>query len=327
MSKKVTTEEFIKRAKAIHGDKYDYSKTVYVGRHEKLCITCPIHGDFWIEAGAHLSGQGCRECGIKLRGENQQMSKEKFVEMANKVHNNKYDYSKTVYRSRKTKGIIICPIHGEFIQGLGNHLQGHGCPKCTNTHRMNKEEFVEAANKVHNFRYTYDNFVMKNSIEKGLITCPIHGDFLQSPSKHLQGHGCPKCRQSKMEKTIIDYCDKNKIKYEYQFKFSKHERLSYDFCFPEKKILVECQGEQHFRPVNFRYAGHITTAVKNKFKIQLKRDSDKYDNAIRHGYKIVYFVTGTIKKDAAKWDSAVLNDRKYKKLVDSIEDLSECILK
>ena len=62
MAKKMTTEEFIEKAKAVHGDKYDYSKVVYNGANEKVCIVCPEHGEFWQYPSNHLGGSGCPKC-------------------------------------------------------------------------------------------------------------------------------------------------------------------------------------------------------------------------------------------------------------------------
>ena len=59
---KLTTEEFIKRAQEVHGDRYDYSKVEYVNIYTKVCITCPEHGDFLQVARQHLIGRGCSKC-------------------------------------------------------------------------------------------------------------------------------------------------------------------------------------------------------------------------------------------------------------------------
>lgn len=59
---KKTTEQFIEESKRIHGEKYDYSKVVYVNNRGKVCIICRKHGEFWQEAGGHLKGYGCRKC-------------------------------------------------------------------------------------------------------------------------------------------------------------------------------------------------------------------------------------------------------------------------
>jgi hypothetical protein len=62
MARKITTEEFIKRARQAHGDKYDYSKVNYVKSTTKVCIICPKHGEFWQRPNDHLRGRGCMNC-------------------------------------------------------------------------------------------------------------------------------------------------------------------------------------------------------------------------------------------------------------------------
>ena len=129
--KKLTTDIFIKRAKKIHGDKYDYSKVKYIDSHSKVCIICPIHGEFWQMPYQHLSGNGCRKCQyITLKNK---FLSNNFIEDAKKIHGNKYDYSKVKYNGNKEKVCIICPKHGEFWQVPSSHLQGVGCPRCQNS--------------------------------------------------------------------------------------------------------------------------------------------------------------------------------------------------
>ena len=115
--KKLTTNEFIEKSRKVHGDKYDYSKVNYVNAKTKVCIICPIHGEFWQTPDLHLQGSGCSLCGGKI-----QLSEDEFIRRANLVHNNKYDYSKVNYINYHTKICIICPIHGEFWQEPANHL-------------------------------------------------------------------------------------------------------------------------------------------------------------------------------------------------------------
>jgi hypothetical protein len=62
MPKKLTQEEFIKRSKAVHGNKYDYSKVNYINKTSKVTIICPIHGEFEQKAEDHYSGHGCKKC-------------------------------------------------------------------------------------------------------------------------------------------------------------------------------------------------------------------------------------------------------------------------
>ena len=130
MNNKKTTSNFITRATQVHNNKYNYDKSIYIGYDNKLIITCPIHGDFEQRAGAHLSGRGCPKCFYELSSKTQRLSKQEFIERADKVHNGKYDYSKVEYINARTKVCIICPIHGEFWVEPSNHLRGNNCPIC-----------------------------------------------------------------------------------------------------------------------------------------------------------------------------------------------------
>ena len=132
--KKLTTEEFIKRAKEVHGDKYDYSKVEYKNNKIPVTIICPEHGEFQQRPSNHLNGSGCKKCATVIS----KLTKEQFIEKAKKIHGDKYDYSKLKYNDSQSKVCIICPEHGEFQQRATDHLMGHGCPIC-NERKLEKE--------------------------------------------------------------------------------------------------------------------------------------------------------------------------------------------
>lgn len=123
-----------------------------------------------------------------------------FVSMAKKIHGGKYDYTKVQYKKTNTKIEIICPIHGSFFQTPNKHLNKHGCPKCGGKVKLTLEKFIERAVNIHKNRYKYDKFVYINANTPGIITCQLHGDFLQTPSKHLNHRGCWVCCGKKIEK-------------------------------------------------------------------------------------------------------------------------------
>ena len=128
------------------------------------------------------------------------MTKDEFIEKANKKHNGKYDYSLIPEKFlTKQKITIICPKHGEFMQKACEHLRGCGCKQCGIETRAKKqtlttEIFIEKARLIHNDKYDYHKVEYKNSQTKVCITCHAHGDFWQMPNSHLQGAGCPKCK-------------------------------------------------------------------------------------------------------------------------------------
>ena len=141
-----TKEKFLELAKSIHGDKYNYSKVNYINYTTPVTIMCPIHGEFEQAPKYHISGTGCPKCGREQANKSETLTKDEFVEKANKIHFGKYDYSKVDYINNSTKVCIICPEHGEFWQTPRNHTQGSGCPKCklvkqTNLYNKLKERF------------------------------------------------------------------------------------------------------------------------------------------------------------------------------------------
>jgi len=178
------TQSFIKRAKQIHNNKYNYNKTKYINHNKSITIICPIHGEFKQKPFIHIAGHGCLLCG------NNSILEPQFIINANKVHNNKYQYKD--FLSLTQKCTIICPIHGEFKQIAGKHLSGQGCKKC-GSQKYFKKDFVKISNKVHNNNYNYSKINYIDSRHNVDIICPIHGIFSQEPREHLQGAGCPKC--------------------------------------------------------------------------------------------------------------------------------------
>jgi hypothetical protein len=128
---KLTTKEFIKRAKEKHGNRYDYSLVNYTRIGALVIIICPIHGEFFQIAELHLNGKNCLKCSYIDRGKKKRNSIEKWISSAEKTHNKFFDYSKSVYSKAKNKIEIICPKHGSFWQEANSHLRGIGCPKCS----------------------------------------------------------------------------------------------------------------------------------------------------------------------------------------------------
>lgn len=136
--KKVNTENFVEKARAVHGERYDYSKSIYKSTHSKICIICSEHGEFWQTPANHLRGSGCPKCKAKKSKESQIKDTSWFIDKAKIVHGDKYDYSKVNYIGAVNKVSIVCPKHGEFKQQAESHLQGSGCPLCNSKKEQNK---------------------------------------------------------------------------------------------------------------------------------------------------------------------------------------------
>jgi hypothetical protein len=141
-NKKLSTNDFIDRAKKIHGNKYDYSEVDYKNNHTKVKIICPEHGEFYQAPVNHVNQkQGCSKCGIKKNSDRQRSNSNEFKKRASEIHKNKYDYSKVDYVGGHQKVIITCPEHGDFVQTPQSHLRGRGCPKCAKKSEIQKRTF------------------------------------------------------------------------------------------------------------------------------------------------------------------------------------------
>jgi len=151
-----------------------------------------------------------------------------FISRAKLKHDDQYDYYKYIYMNNYTKGIIVCPKHGEFLQRPKDHLNGNGCPICSDT-LFSKKEFVEKAHKIHG-EYDYSQFVYTRSKSKSIIICLIHGKFEQSPTHHLAGTKCPKCRYDKKRTSLKRFvkcasiCHKNKYNYSKSIYINNHTK-------------------------------------------------------------------------------------------------------
>jgi hypothetical protein len=219
---------------------------------------------------------------------------------------NKYDYLLvTEYKDRKTKYPIICHCldkngqeHGVFYMDFHHHIyRKQGCPKCK-TEKLSKifattaEDFVERSNKTHNntYKYPYIETELENLNSTITCICPKHGEFTQLARHHIQGHGCPKCSSSVMERKLTEMLIEKKIKFEQQksFPWLVFKQAQYlDFYLTEYNIAIECQGEQHFRPVDFSKGNNIILA-ETKFELIQLRDENKKNLCEKHNIPLFY---------------------------------------
>tara|TARA_Y100000310_G_C20567772_1_gene756407 strand:- start:193 stop:987 length:795 start_codon:yes stop_codon:yes gene_type:complete len=131
-TKKLTQEEFIDHCKKIYVGQYNYEKTVYINTRSNVLVECKNHGLFEKNARALMQGNGCKSCNSKWKDyvKSRRMTTEEFIKKASDKHENFYSYNKSNYVNSRTKLIITCPIHGDFEQRSGGHLEGYGCRKC-----------------------------------------------------------------------------------------------------------------------------------------------------------------------------------------------------
>lgn len=283
------TENFISKAKEIHGDKYDYSKVEYVNNRSKVCIICPKHGEFLQMPDKHLQGEGCPKCCKK----NRKYTTEEFIQKAKEIHGDKYDYSKTKYGyNKKDKIIVTCPKHGDFFISPDSHINGSGCKYCTKGNIFDANDFIEKSLLIHGNKYDYSKVKYTGAHNKVKIICPIHGEFAQSPNKHIHGQGCPKCnklyrvQESKLYNILKENLkDINVVQSFYNKEILGKQEL--DIYIPQYKIAIEYQGAQHFKPVDF--GGYGEEIAEKLFQKNLKRDKRKKELCDKHKIKLFYF--------------------------------------
>jgi len=284
MSGKSNTEDFIKKAKIKHGDKYDYSKVEYIKAIEKVIIICREHGDFLQTPNNHLLGQGCSKCSGQY-----QPTTEEWIEKARNIHNNKYDYSKVDYKNARNKIIIICREHGEFEQPPDSHLRGSGCIKCgilsnSNKKRSNKEDFIKKAILIHGDTYDYSLVNYLNTDTKVIIICKEHRKFLQTPYNHLKGQGCKKCgtiRTSELKRSNVEeFIEKVKEIHE-----DRYDYLKVEYKNSQENVIIICKIHGEFKQLpsnHLKGQGCGKCVGKNKtthdfIKESMKMHGDKYD--------------------------------------------------
>lgn len=208
----MTTAEFVRRSKDLHGDKYDYSQSVYVDQQTKItiyCKTCQKH--FEQKPQKHYAhGEGCWDCGVKQRANSCALSFDEFVEKAQAKHGKRYEYDQSTFTRSKDKLTIRCRACGDVFEQQGNaHLQGSGCPKCSIKRAHAKqsyggEGFIERAHLVHGEKFSYLGCSDPNWTQKSVVTwecrdCGWIND--QLIVNHLAGKGCAKCARKRLSST------------------------------------------------------------------------------------------------------------------------------
>lgn len=304
-----TTDIFIKKAKEIHGEKYDYSLVDYVNAKTKVEIICPVHGIFEQIPYNHLSGKGCKECGYVENGKNRSITFEKFLEKARYVHGDKYDYSKSKIENYKTKIEIICKIHGSFFQTPNNHLRGKGCKECGMMSTLNHiqencssstENFINKSKILHRDKYDYSLVEYENNSTPVEIKCEEHGIFLQSPRDHLRGHGCHTCGllkarhflgTSKLEEDFVNFIKSFYFGEVVTSVRDKIPPMELDIFLPEFNLGIEINGSywhsEKFKDRNYHLKKYNLCKEKgirliSIWEWEILKDKDKIENFIKN---------------------------------------------
>lgn len=300
MTAKLTTEEFVKKSKLIHGDKYTYENVSYERNFTPVNITCNLHGGFWQLPLNHIKpngkAQGCPECGKIRSAAAKVKTQDQILEEFKTVHGDKFDYSKVVYTGINDKVIISCPIHGEFKQTPRLHIRSNGCRKCANLqmslkNKLTTNEFVALAEVKHKSRYDYSSVDYQDSTTEVSIICKNHGTFKQKPAVHLMGSGCPKCaKESRVAKSFLttsEFIEAANIKHSGLYDYSKTEYVS-----AKTKVIVGCSIHGDFQAIPSNHlsgAGCPTCGVLE----QVSKRTNSFEETIEkaksvHNNKYIY---------------------------------------
>ena len=230
-NKKKTTEIFINECIKIHGNNYDYSLVDYKNNNTKIKIICKEHGVFEQLPKSHIRNIGCWKC-----KNNYPKDISSFIDIANIIHNNRYNYSKSVYKNALYKIEIICNKHGSFFQSPNKHITlKQGCPKCKRSKGVDKICSI------------LDNFNIKYENEKSIIGCVsknnklLHFDILINNNivieydgeQHfipIEKWGGEKNLKNIKERDLIkdNFCKENNIKiFRISYKENIEERMEY----------------------------------------------------------------------------------------------------
>ena len=129
-------ENFIKKAKEVHGNNFNYEKVNYLNSKTKVIIICPFHGEFKQTPNDHIKGSKCRQCSYLKQKEDKKIPTEKIIEKFKEFWGEKYDYSNFIYNRSNAESIIICNEHGDFSTTAYQHLIGLGCKLCKDDKRF-----------------------------------------------------------------------------------------------------------------------------------------------------------------------------------------------
>lgn len=294
MGNLLTNEIFVNKLTKIHGNKFT-ALTAYEKYNKHILVKCNDCGQTFSITPNNLlkPTRVCKFCGNGKGKQHQNTfyTTEEYIEKARQIHGDEFIYDKTIYVNRNTPIIVGCKKHGYFEVLPYIHLKFRGCHECAKEEhidpkKLTNEDFIKRAKIIHGDKYEYlSEYVnMQTPIR---IKCKICGKiFKQTPHKHLSAkHGCPKCLRSKLEERISLLLKNEEIKFISQANnkiLPWIGKQSLDFYIPSKNVAIECQGKQHFKPIDY-FGG------ENEYNKIIKRDLNKKKICLEHGIKILYF--------------------------------------
>ncbi len=310
---KKAEETFAEKSIKIHGEKYNYNEVKYVNCKTPVLIICDKNHKFEITPFQHLNGKGCTFCNninnefdlestnVKTNKKKFRWTKDLFLQKAKEVHGEKFDYSLVNFNICLDSILIICEEEHVFKTRIHTHLKGGGCNICSfNEHIENitntNEDFIKKSKSIFGedmFDYSLVNYI--NIKTKVILKCKKKNHVFEIvPYKHYSRLGCPHC-VNKSESLLFDYLKVVNPNFIHQYFFKDIDIIKkkpFDFCFPEQKIIIELDGEQHFK---------FVPRFKQSVEERQRNDFIKMLYAFKLGYTIIRIYQPDIIRKKIDW--------------------------
>jgi len=237
-AKKKSSEQVVLEFRKVHGDKYDYTDTVYVNNKTKVSVRCPYHGTFLINPNNHKKGYGCPKCGKRYA-----RTREEWIEEFRNVHGDKYDYSEIQDLNSQGTITIVCKKHAPFRTTSNSHIRGRGCAKCSAEARGVSRRLDYAETLPRNVILVSPENPHKK--EPATFFCDEHGEFKSTVDNVVKSyHGCPKCasafQRSKAELELFEFV--STITTAEQSNRTLLDGKELDIYIPEHRLAIEYCG-------------------------------------------------------------------------------------
>ena len=292
--------KFVSHANNIHNNKYDYSKVNYISAIEKIIIICQNHGDFEQIPTSHLNGNGCKKCANEKVKERMSIPWEIYKEDLIKIFNNKYNYSKVIWKGVEIDIIVECPIHGEFEIRPAYHKTGRGCNRCSKIdfipyNKLDTQKFIEKSIEIWGNKYDYSKTKYVDSKNKVIIICRKHGDFEQMPQQHYI-YDCRLCRCSnRYSKISIEWLSFMEIKHSLKIIHAKNEgefnipnsRYKADGYCKETNTIYEFHGDFWHGNPNIYLSTNINKKNGKTFGELYKNTLNKEQHIREMGFNLI----------------------------------------
>ena len=255
----IKKDEIIRRAKEVHGDKYNYS-LVEDSQNvlTKIKIVCKTHGVFEQTIHNHLQGKGCKQC-YKEKGRKTRFTKEQFIDYVKNTHDDleNYDFANLPEKFDLSHYVnlisLVCKRHGEFKIRYIDFLNGDTCPYCSGKLKTDEQIRKELSILHPELDFSMTNFSEHDEKYRVTVRCPKHGLNSVKYYNLIYGQGgCPECGNEKMREkeriTKEEFIKKASNVHGNKYDYSK---VNYVNARTKVEIICPKHGSFFVMPTNF----------------------------------------------------------------------------